>query len=626
MAGRPRSALRRRRGDGAALHRLGLPRQSQQRGRGAAAPPAAARGPRVAGGRGRSDDRRPRKGSARRGLPGRVRRQPRRARPVPAGHPAPARGRDLPRADGDRLAWRGRRRGHRRRRRHLAAILLTVVTAPRTPPPGSPTSPTRTRGPVGRAGVLARRRRRRGGGAILARWFDDAYAEADAKRRLLAAVAALPGDEPFRLLLDRFEQKFVPAAVLAAAGRFPARALRLLATDPRRGVRDVLRAHVLAHPAVVERVLPTLPDDAAGRVRAILNETVARCPGPAERCRRSCGVRRGWSSGRPADRSSWTAWSARTRRPRGGHPASGTRGATPGVTAWPGSRDLSWESMATRLRDGRANWWEAADFYVRAPEEIARPTVADWRPKDLWDGESWMPIVVGRFELDALPAALDAARRSPATRAGALLPVRGPRDGRPDGRLARPAQVGAARPRWLVRPAPGGGRPRRWCRRRSAGPGRPAPRRAGAVGVGGQRVRGGRSGPPPSSYGPAAAAAIDDAAGTDPLRLLPGPDPKLPEWADPALLPPVRLRGGAGALPADAVRHVVTILAMSKPRRAVRRIAVVRRTCEPAVAGRLRLGAVPALAAAGAPVQGELGARRARAWSATTRSCAGSRR
>lgn len=95
-------------------------------------------------------------------------------------------------------------------------------------------------------------------------------------------MAALPGDEPFRLLLDRFEQKFVPAAVVAAAGRFPARALRLFATDPRRGVRDLLRAHVLAHPAVVERVLPTLPDDAAGRVRAILNETVAMPEAPAE--------------------------------------------------------------------------------------------------------------------------------------------------------------------------------------------------------------------------------------------------------------------------------------------------------------------------------------------------------
>src|SRR5262249_49079825 len=49
-----------------------------------------------------------------------------------------------------------------------------------------------------------------------------------------------------------------------------------------------------------------------------------------------------------------------------------------------------------------------------------------------------------------------------------------------------------------------------------------------------------------------------------PLLVLPARIPANPAWAVPGLLPPIALRGGVGALPAEAVGHVVTVLALSR--------------------------------------------------------------
>ncbi|GAA2633197.1 hypothetical protein GCM10010399_77060 [Dactylosporangium fulvum] len=55
--------------------------------------------------------------------------------------------------------------------------------------------------------------------------------------------------------------------------------------------------------------------------------------------------------------------------------------------------------------------------------------------------------------------------------------------------------------------------------------------------------------------------------------------PVLFDWADPARLAPIELRRGAGALPVDAVRHVLTMLAMSSPDEPYSGVAVVREAC-----------------------------------------------
>jgi hypothetical protein len=83
-----------------------------------------------------------------------------------------------------------------------------------------------------------------------------------------------------------------------------------------------------------------------------------------------------------------------------------------------------------------------------------------------------------------------------------------------------------------------------------------------------------------ASYGPSAVAAVAAVVDGDPLDLLPAKIPGLPRWADPATLPPVRLRDG-GVLPPDAVRHLLTMLAISRVEEPYAGLADVRRVCQP---------------------------------------------
>src|SRR5690606_1483458 len=82
-------------------------------------------------------------------------------------------------------------------------------------------------------------------------------------------------------------------------------------------------------------------------------------------------------------------------------------------------------------------------------------------------------------------------------------------------------------------------------------------------------------------YGEAAAAAIEAMLAVDPLEILPARMPVIDGWADPAGLPQVLLRDRRRALPVDAARHLVTMLALSKPGEAYPGVAVVREACDP---------------------------------------------
>jgi hypothetical protein len=233
----------------------------------------------------------------------------------------------------------------------------------------------------------------------LLHWLDSSTdSDAESRRRVLSVVAALPGDQAMRGLVDRADQKYVQPALLAAAGRFPARALRLLADSATRPtLAELLTAHVLAHPDVVARVLPELTPETARRIEAITG---------------------------------------------------------------------------------------AAATVQEAPVSALPPLLAD--------------------------------------------------------------------PPWLRR--------RRTARPRVV----PVPPDGVAKSLGAQ-----------------AGEAVDVLLATDPLELLPARIPALPDWAVPALLPPLRLRDGSGALPAAAASHVLTALAMSKPGEPYAGVDVIRAACTP---------------------------------------------
>ncbi|MEV6931058.1 DUF4132 domain-containing protein, partial [Dactylosporangium sp. NPDC051485] len=82
-----------------------------------------------------------------------------------------------------------------------------------------------------------------------------------------------------------------------------------------------------------------------------------------------------------------------------------------------------------------------------------------------------------------------------------------------------------------------------------------------------------------AGYGPEAVAAIGRLLDTDPAYLLPARMPVVPDWADPALLAPIELAGGAGSLPPRAAGHVLTVLALSRIGEPYAGLAAVTEAC-----------------------------------------------
>jgi hypothetical protein len=101
---------------------------------------------------------------------------------------------------------------------------------------------------------------------------------ADDVKRAVGALAAIPTEEAFGLVLDRVEQKYFRPALLTAAKRDPGIAIRVLAgrdTDP--AVSELLRDHVLAYPQSVD----ALDEPDRARVQAIAGRPAAGTGLPA---------------------------------------------------------------------------------------------------------------------------------------------------------------------------------------------------------------------------------------------------------------------------------------------------------------------------------------------------------
>ncbi|MGW4943038.1 DUF4132 domain-containing protein [Actinoplanes sp. NPDC004185] len=419
-----------------------------------------------------------------------------------------------------------------------------------------------------------------GAGPALFHWFDT-IDFAEAQRRLVTVLAVLPSDEVMRGLIDRIDAKYVAPALLEAADRSPARALRMLAESATKPtVAQLLRAHVLAHPGVVEPVLPLLSAPARQRVEAIREQAAAVVPAalsavppllldpPWRQPRRAAKpVVITGLAGADAPSISWLQDERESWR------------QTRYEMYADGSGD--WQGKAQRIAAGTSRWSEPAEFFVAAPEEFARPLLATWRVRETWQAALWMRIVVARFELDALPAALDLARRSPAEAAGLLLPFAAPEIAvlMADA-YARLKSVRETALTWLRRHPEAAARALVPAALDKPGvPRRQAEEALLALHANGytEVVRSAAH-----SYGEAAAAAIRTLLETDPLSVLPAKLPAVPAWAVPGLLPPVRLRDGAGALPAEAVTNLVMVLALGRAGTPYAGVDVVRQACEPA--------------------------------------------
>ncbi len=423
-------------------------------------------------------------------------------------------------------------------------------------------------------------------GSLLEYAFDEAHGS-DRHRDVAGWAAELPTDDAFRLLLKKGGHRNVRPALLDAMNRYPRRALRLLsaaaAGDSEQASlsRMLLPLHVVTHSELTKETLPALPEASAAVVAPLLQRGERDAEAPAEALP-ALLVDPPWTRKR-------TSRKARVARDLRGAPQAEMAWKPGEQEAWaatfvaetPWWREHDWSREIKQMQQGT---WQgdihAARLFVKGPEDVVRPLLDAFTPEHVWDTESHLRPVAARHGLHALPMLIRIAARYPATACGLLLPYRN-------------VEVARQMAEWLVRRQSLRPTVLAWLRRhgRAAAPvlipdavgpaGMPRTHaehalRQLAAEVGAEAVREIAAG-----CGAEAGAIVADLLAGDPLEAaLPARMPSPCTWADPALFPQILLTGDRGALPADAVRHVTTMLQLSKPGDVYPGLATVTEHCD----------------------------------------------
>ncbi|GAB1824328.1 DUF4132 domain-containing protein [Herbidospora sp. RD11066] len=413
---------------------------------------------------------------------------------------------------------------------------------------------------------------------VLTSWADTPQ-RTDHERRLLMMLAELPYDTAMRALIDRVGRRHGRPALLRAAARWPRRAMRMLAEAGGKAVGDLLRAHVLAHPELVDEVVREVGGAAAHRIVAI--ETTAAIPAAPAAALPEVLVNPPWTRPKKAREQVVIGDLTCVDEPAvvwGPGEREAWRSMAPD---WVMGRELRWKKIAANLARGenRNGWADELSFFLCGPEDLARTLLGTWSPAHLYSASDWMRAVVARFELAALPLVVPLARRKPGLVAHALLPLATPEIAVLMAEwLTRLKSVRATALAWLTRHPDAAARALVPPALGKPGPARRQAEQAlSALATNGDRDAVTRAA---ADHGPAAEAAIADLLAVGPLDALPTRMPVLPEWADPSVLTPIPLRGGAGALPVEAARHVLTMLAISRPGAPYAGLAPVKAACD----------------------------------------------
>ncbi|MGW4227712.1 DUF4132 domain-containing protein [Streptomyces sp. NPDC004980] len=411
---------------------------------------------------------------------------------------------------------------------------------------------------------------------------------ADTTKAAATALVEIPTDEALRLLLDHADSKHTRAALLDAMRRYPVRALRLLATDVRdkdeqaaKDSRRLLLGHIGAHRDLVSSLLPTLGDDLVAVVDPLLNP-VDLMPDTDASALPAVLTAPPWTRPRATAESVVVTGPAADPAPSVDW-LPGEQAAWAACSSWYTARSGTgdWQQDIAALRKGlTGSSMQPAWVYVHAPEEWVTEALAVWDPTDLYDGLDTFKPIAARFGLAALPLLLRAVPRQPSWLAPLLLPF-------VDVTVARHMAS------WAVRLKSTAATARSWFQRHGAAAapllvpdavGRAGPARRAAEQAlvliaalhGDEVVR--KAAEP---YGARVADAVGVLLAVDPLeRALPATMPQLPGWAQPTLLPQIAARAG-GALPEESVRHVLTMLSLSKPGEPYPGVAALTEVAEP---------------------------------------------
>ncbi|GAA2070666.1 hypothetical protein [Actinomadura alba] len=439
---------------------------------------------------------------------------------------------------------------------------------------------------------------------LLAEAMDRLDPDPERRRALLDVLSALPSDEAFELLLERVDRPHFRAALLEAMSRYPVRAIRLLAQADGATAAELLNEHLSANAELLVAVVADLPAEVQEVIERI-TAAVERVPEASAEALPPLLVDPPWAREKPktkpvvikgltpatgpsmawepGERERWlhTGLFYPARWPMDEPLESGRHWESPPTY----DKDPGWARRIEDLRSGRLLGYDEVPIITLGPEQLIRPLLADWRPRG-WnssDGtcrpEEWMRHVVARYELDALPVAVQFATSNAARFGSLLLPY-------------LDAQVAALAADWLLRVKTAREIATVWFGMHGAAAvpfllpaalGRLGTQRRGAEyalhflasELGGDAVI-----EAARAHGDDAVAAIEALLAADPRDLVPRKVPKVGEWAAPGALSQVLLRGRERALPAGAVRHLVTMLAMSTPEEVDPGIAVVRELCD----------------------------------------------
>jgi len=421
--------------------------------------------------------------------------------------------------------------------------------------------------------------------------------DAEERGLLLEAIAVLPSDAAMAYLVDGLPEANVFPHAAAAAERFPRRALRTIAArsaDIAPELRPLLAALAARVP---EPARAGLTDAERSAITTLLASSTAIPEAAVEDL--------------PPLLSS-PPWTVKRAKPK---PVviEGLEALDEYRVSWaPGEQDewsvaenyfsdydeADWNKriLSAATRDGGRMFAIALTY---APLAIAATAL------DRWDGAfspytaTDLRVILARFETAVAQRVLIALRANPNYHE-ALVPILGPDAARLAaewfGRLktARVSAVawfdrhGADAARLLVPDALGGDKKRRQAAE--------AALLFMAVRLGPETVT-----KAAAAYGPEAAQAIADLLDGDPLEPRGVKLPKPGSWADPAMLPQVRLADAERSLPPASVRHLVTVLALANPEYPYAGLDVVAEACDRASLARFGRALFQLWLAAGGP-------------------------
>ncbi|MFC9996825.1 DUF4132 domain-containing protein [Nocardia sp. NPDC127526] len=394
---------------------------------------------------------------------------------------------------------------------------------------------------------------------FMAEALDNTGLRPDIHRAVAEMLAHFPTDEAFTVLLDRIDRNTVRAALHAAIGRFPRRALRLLSavTAPTPVISGLLRAQAHMHPELAAELGITIQPAASavaydGTAASDELPDFLRIP-PWEWRQPSADsiVVPGLGTPRPVTLD-WQE-GERERWATARYPYQDPNETEPADRDWPA---VIATALANQHSDRR---YKLIRTFCAAPTELLIPHLDVLQPEHFWGSFSGMNRILARFGDPVVPLIVAAVQVDPADRAEVLAPLAGTEVTRLMARLLGGRRTAGIATTWFDRhiatAAPD------LIAAALDKPARPRKQAWAALHLLARRGHRDLLLATAAGYGSAAVAALEAELITDPLLLLPATIPALPSWLIPAALPPIVLRDNRRALPAEAVTTVCTMLA-----------------------------------------------------------------